>query len=216
MNPKKKNLLLKRFIKTRTKENKLLKTLEFQKEHYTEKLSIITLKKINNYIFIIIFIISGCGVYSFTGASISPDVKTISFENFYNNSPLGPSNMSVLFTEKIKDYFERNTNLTIIEEDGDLEIEGTIEDFSLAPVAPTAEGGRNSQYFTGLTRLTIRVNATYLNKFDDQFNYENKTFSFYKDFNQNTEELSSNEQDFLEEIFDQIILDIFNASVANW
>jgi len=190
--------------------------LGFQKEHYTEKLSIITLKKINNYIFVIIFIISGCGVYSFTGASISPDVKTISFENFYNNSPLGPSNMSVLFTEKIKDYFEKNTSLTIIEEDGDLEIEGTIEDFSLAPVAPTAEGGKNSQYFTGLTRLTIRVNATYLNKLDDQFNYENKSFSFYKDFNQNTEELSSNEQDFLEEIFDQIILDIFNASVANW
>ena len=58
----------------------------------------------------------GCGVYSFTGASISPEVKTISFENFFNNSPLGPSNMSVLFTEKIKDYFERNTSLEIVEE----------------------------------------------------------------------------------------------------
>tara|TARA_Y100001949_G_scaffold152035_1_gene138164 strand:- start:478 stop:852 length:375 start_codon:yes stop_codon:yes gene_type:complete len=124
--------------------------------------------------------------------------------------------MSVLFNEKIQDYFERNTSLTIVNENGDLEIEGSIEDFSLSPVAPTAEGGRNSQFFTGLTRLTIRVNATYLNKFDDQFNYENKSFSFYKDFNQDTEELSSNEQEFLEEIFDQIILDIFNASVANW
>ena len=49
--------------------------------------------------------------------------------------------MSVLFNEKIKDYFERNTSLTIVDENGDLEIEGTIEDFSLAPVAPTAEGG---------------------------------------------------------------------------
>ena len=124
--------------------------------------------------------------------------------------------MSVLFNEKIQDYFERNTSLTIVNENGDLEIEGSIEDFSLSPVAPSAEGGRNSQFFTGLTRLTIRVNATYLNKFDDQFNYENKTFSFYRDFNQDTEELSSNEQEFLEEIFDQIILDIFNASVANW
>ncbi len=124
--------------------------------------------------------------------------------------------MSVLFNEKIKDYFERNTSLTIVDENGDLEIEGTIEDFSLSPVAPTAEGGRDSQFFTGLTRLTIRVNATYFNKFDDQFNYENKSFSFYRDFNQDTEELSSNEQEFLEEIFDQIILDIFNASVANW
>ena len=171
--------------------------------------------KIIKHLFIL-FTIYGCGVYSFTGASISPEVKTISFQKFFNNSPLGPSNMSVLFNEKIKDYFERNTSLTIVDENGDLEIEGTIEDFSLSPVAPTAEGGRNSQYFTGLTRLTVRVNATYFNKFDDQFNYENKSFSFFKDFNQNTEELSSNEQEFLDEIFDQIILDIFNASVANW
>ncbi len=171
--------------------------------------------KVIKYFFILI-LISGCGIYSFTGASISPDIKTISFQNFFNNSPLGPSNMSVLFNEKIKDYFERNTSLTIVDENGDLEIEGTIEDFSLSPVAPTAEGGRDSQFFTGLTRLTIRVNATYFNKFDDQFNYENKSFSFYRDFNQDTEELSSNEQEFLEEIFDQIILDIFNASVANW
>ena len=171
--------------------------------------------KIIKHLFIL-FTIYGCGVYSFTGASISPEVKTISFQNFFNNSPLGPSNMSVLFNEKIRDYFERNTSLTIVDENGDLEIEGTIEDFSLSPVAPTAEGGRNSQYFTGLTRLTVRVNATYLNKFDEQFNYENKSFSFFKDFNQNTEELSSNEQEFLDEIFDQIILDIFNASVANW
>lgn len=171
--------------------------------------------KVIKYLFILI-LFSGCGIYSFTGASISPDIKTISFQNFFNNSPLGPSNMSVLFNEKIKDYFERNTSLTIVDENGDLEIEGTIEDFSLSPVAPTAEGGRDSQFFTGLTRLTIRVNATYFNKFDDQFNYENKSFSFYRDFNQDTEELSSNEQEFLEEIFDQIILDIFNASVANW
>ena len=171
--------------------------------------------KVIKYFFILI-LISGCGIYSFTGASISPDIKTISFQNFFNNSPLGPSNMSVLFNEKIKDYFERNTSLTIVDENGDLEIEGTIEDFSLSPVAPTAEGGRDSQFFTGLTRLTIRVNATYFNKFDDQFNYENKSFSFYRDFNQDTEELSTNEQEFLEEIFDQIILDIFNASVANW
>ena len=174
------------------------------------------MKKIKIFYFLLSVVISSCGIYSFTGASISPDVKTISFQNFYNNSPLGPSNMSVLFTEMIKDYFERNTSLILVDEDGDLEIDGTIEDFSLSPVAPTADGGRNSQYFTGLTRLTVRVNATYLNNTDDQFNYENKSFSFYKDFNQNTEELSSNEQEFLEEIFDQIILDIFNASVANW
>ena len=102
--------------------------------------------------YVIITLLSfGCGVYSFTGASISPEVKTISFQDFFNNSPLGPSNMSVLFTEKIKDYFERNTSLEIVDENGDLEIEGTIENFSLSPVAPTAEGGRTVSY----THLTL-------------------------------------------------------------
>ena len=81
------------------------------------------MKRIINHIFIVL-VISGCGVYSFTGASISPEVKTISFQDFFNNSPLGPSNMSVLFNEKIKDYFERNTSLTIVDENGDLILSG--------------------------------------------------------------------------------------------
>ena len=66
---------------------------------------------------IILITLYGCGVYSFTGASISPEIKTISIDNFFNNSPLGPSNMSVLFTEKLKDYFQRNTSLLLVKED---------------------------------------------------------------------------------------------------
>ena len=189
--------------------------MEYQKEHFIEKLNNITLRTFS----IILFFISinfSCGVYSFTGASISPEIKTVSIETYFNNSPLGPSNMSILFTEKLKDYFQKNTSLILVEADGDLQLEGSIDDFSTSPVAPTADGGKNSQYFTGLTRLSIRVSSSYLNTRDDQFNYENKSFSFYKDFDQNTEELSSNEQEFMDEIFDQIILDIFNSSVANW
>ena len=166
--------------------------------------------------YLLTFIIYGCGIYSFTGASISPEVKTISIETYFNNSPLGPSNMSVLFTEKLKDYFQKNTSLILIDSEGDLQLEGTIDDYNTSPIAPTAEGGKNAQYFTGLTRLTIRITSSYLNTQDDQFNYDNKSFSFYKDFDQNSEELSANEQEFLEEIFDQIIIDIFNSSVANW
>ena len=191
------------------------KILGFQKEHFTEKLNNITLKTFNIFFFLIGINFS-CGVYSFTGASISPEIKTVSIETYFNNSPLGPSNMSILFTEKLKDYFQKNTSLVLVESDGDLQLEGAIDDFSTSPIAPTADGGKNSQYFTGLTRLTIRVSSTYFNTRDDQFNYENKSFSFYKDFDQNTEELSSNEQEFMDEIFDQIILDIFNSSVANW
>lgn len=163
----------------------------------------------------LLFFASACGIYSFTGANISPDIKTISIETFYNNAALGPSNMSVLLTEKLKDYFQKSTSLVLVPEEGDLQFDGTIENYTLTPVAPTANDERGIGY-SALTRITITVKATYTNTQDDTFNYSTRTFSFYRDFDQNTTDLSANEQAFVEEIFDQIVLDIFNSSVANW
>lgn len=174
--------------------------------------------KLKNYslIFLLVAIsaATGCGVYSFTGASISADTKTISIQTFYNNAPLGPSNMSVLFTESIKDYFQQNTSLELTDTNGDLQIDGFISNYTITPVAATSSGRNDGVDFSALSRITITVNATYINLKDPTFDFD-RTFSFFKDYD-NTVDLSSNEEAFVEEIFDQIILDIFNASVANW
>jgi len=161
---------------------------------------------------LIITLSSGCGVYSFTGASISPDVKTISIQTFYNNAPLGPSNMSVTFTEKIKDYYQQNTSLQLVDNNGDLQIDGFIANYTITPVA--ANTGTDGQDFAALSRITITVSATYINLKDPTFDFD-QSFSFFRDYETEID-LASNEEQFVEEIFDQIILDIFNASVANW
>ncbi|MFT7238925.1 MAG: hypothetical protein ACI93L_003021 [Cyclobacteriaceae bacterium] len=170
--------------------------------------------KVFSLSFVLAFIIQSCGVYSFTGASISPDIKTISIGTFYNNAALGPSNMSVLLTESVKDYYQQNTSLSLVEVNGDLQLEGYISDYTITPVTANA-GGNDGVDYASLSRITIRVFCSYVNTQDDEFNFE-KNFSFFVDFDQNTEDLSSNEEDFVQQIFDQIILDIFNASVANW
>lgn len=157
---------------------------------------------------------TGCGVYSFTGASISPDVKTMSIQTFYNNAPLGPSNMSALFTETIKDYFQQNTSLELTDNNGDLQLDGFISNYTITPVAATA-GSQGQGDFSALSRITITVSATYINIKDPTFDFD-KSFSFFKDFDNNSTNLASDEEAFVEEIFDQIVLDIFNASVANW
>lgn len=169
---------------------------------------------INALSLIFILSLSGCGVYSFTGASISPTVKTISIQTFYNNAPLGPSNMQALFTEKIKDYFQQNTSLQVVDDNGDLQIDGYIANYTITPVSSNAAASGGVD-FSNLSRITITVFASYTNSQDDQFDFERK-FSFFRDFDQSREDLSANEQAFVEEIFTQIILDIFNASVANW
>lgn len=156
---------------------------------------------------------TGCGVYSFTGASISPEVKTISIQTFYNNAPLGPSNMSVLFTENVKDYFQQNTSLELVDVNGDLQLDGLITNYTITPVAANA-GTQGQADFSALSRITITVSATYVNIQDPTYDFD-KSFSFFKDFDTDTD-LAANEEQFVEEIFDQIILDIFNASVANW
>ena len=75
------------------------------------------------------FLLTNCGIYSFTGASISPDVKTISIQTFFNNAQLGPANMSILFTEGLKDYFQQNTSLAIVDNEGHLQFDGYIDNY---------------------------------------------------------------------------------------
>ena len=121
--------------------------------------------------------------------------------------------MSVLFTESIKDYFQQNTSLSIVDEDGDLQFDGYIDNYTITPVGANA-GNNNQGDISQLNRITITVFATYTNKTDDTFDFE-KRFSFFRDVDQE-EDLSANEEEYVQEIFDQIIVDIFNASVANW
>ncbi len=153
--------------------------------------------------------------YSFTGASLGPEIKTISIDNFYNDAGGGPPNMSQQFTEEIKDYYARNTSLGVVNANGDLLLDGSIVNYQFTPVAPQASGTDERSDQAGLMRLTITVKASYVNTYDDTFDFNNKTFSFYEDFPAD-QDPSTVEERLIDLIFEQIIFDIFNATVANW
>ncbi|MEM6842165.1 MAG: LptE family protein [Bacteroidota bacterium] len=158
---------------------------------------------------------SSCGVYSFTGAALGSEIRTISIDNFYNDAGNGPPNMSQIFTEEIRDYYQANTNLALVSENGDLLLEGSITRYEFVPVAPQASGSNDVADVAGLVRLNITVSASYVNTYSDEFNFENKSFTFFADFSADRDP-SSVEEELIEEIFDQIIFDIFAGTVANW
>jgi hypothetical protein len=66
--------------------------------------------------------ISGCKIYSFTGTTLSPDLKTFSIQNFQMAAAGGPQNMSLTFNEKLKEYYQRNTSLKFKNLDGDIHL----------------------------------------------------------------------------------------------
>lgn len=157
--------------------------------------------------------LSSCGVYSFSGVAIN--AKSISIAEFYNNTDLGPANIGQTFTNKLKDYMLQNTSMAIVQENGELQMEGIITDFRIADVAPTAGATVNDRDASALSRLTITVKVTYVNDGDDSMSFRDKSFSFYENVD-NTLSPDAISEAVINRILDQIILDIFNASVANW
>jgi hypothetical protein len=141
--------------------------------------------------------------------------ESISVVEFYNNADLGPANMSQTLTNDLKNYFIQNSSLKVVPEEGQLQLEGEIMDFKLTPIAPTATGNSDDLTSASLTRLTITVKATFINTVDENLSFKDKRFSFYQDF-PNEENLSDIEEQLTKTIFNRIITDIFNASVANW
>lgn len=140
--------------------------------------------------------------------------KTISIEEFYNNTDLGPANLGQTFTNRLKDYFIQNTNISVVQTNGEVMLEGVITDYRVTPIAPVSTGDSQINSASS-TRLTITVKANYINTLDETMSFKDKSFSFFKDFS-NDENLADIEEGLIRQIFDQISLDIFNASVANW
>ncbi|MCI5054914.1 MAG: LPS assembly lipoprotein LptE [Flavobacteriales bacterium] len=146
--------------------------------------------------------------YSFTGASICPEATTISIQYFENYAPLAPPTIGQDFTEKLRDAFISQTNLNLIDNGGDLKLEGKITFYRADPIAV------QSSEVAAQNRLTIKVDATYETICDPKQNFQ-RTFTRFADFDASTS-LSSVESTLIEEINDQLVQDIFNQSVSNW
>lgn len=151
---------------------------------------------------------TGCGVYSFTGASVAPDVKTVSVDFFPNRASLVQPSLSQTFTEKLRDKFVSQTNLTLLESGGDLTFSGTITDYSSVPIA--IQGNEQA----ALNRLTISVKVKFENAKDPKQNFES-SFSRYADYD-SRQSLNTVELQLIGEICNQLVDDIFNRAVINW
>ncbi len=123
--------------------------------------------------------------------------------------------MGPTFTNSLKTYFIQNSSLDVVQEEGELQMEGEIQDYRLTPIAPVSTGDPNAINNASSTRLTITVKVTYLNTLDDTMSFKDKTFSFYKDFS-NDQEFADIQEQLTKQVFERIINDIFNASIANW
>jgi len=158
-------------------------------------------------------ILHSCKIgYSFTGASISPAVKTVFIDYFTNRARVVNPMLSQAFTEAMKDKFVNETGLSMEREQGDLEFSGEITGYDVRPLSiQQSEQGRD---FASMNRLTVTVKVVFTNNKDHEQDF-NTSFSAYYDW-ESTRSLNDVESTATEVIVEQLIDDIFNKSVANW
>ncbi len=160
-------------------------------------------------VFVTMLAVQSCGIYSFTGTSIQPDVKTVTINYFeYTAMKVNPS-LSNQITEALQEKFIKLTKLELVDMEGDLEIVGTVSGYDVKATAVTA----NEQ--AAMNRLTVTVKVSFTNRKYPEEDFPDKSFSAYADFDA-MQSLDAVEAGLCEEIVEQLCEDIFNATVANW
>jgi len=164
--------------------------------------------KITGFFLFFLFSFSSCGIYSFTGASIAPEIKTISIQYFTNQASLVQPKLSQTLTDALKDRFMQQTTLNVVNGRADLTLEGAITNYSTQPVAIQS----NDQ--AAMNRLSITVRVTFVNEKNEKQNFET-SFTRYEDYDSKLS-LASVEDNLIKLISESLVEDIFNKSVVNW
>lgn len=152
--------------------------------------------------------LTSCKYYNFTGTG-KIDADSFQVNYFQNNAEIIEPGIERTFTLALQDLIQNQTSLTLTNSGGDLVYEGEIVDFRIAPMTATADQ-RAAQ-----NRLTVSVLVRFTNNRDEEQSFERR-FSHYHDYTGTEQLVGSQLTQALEQIYERITQDIFNASLAKW
>ena len=156
-----------------------------------------------------VLIVQSCGFYSFTGASVAPNIKTFQVNFFRNNAPIVEPGIDRLFTQTLQDLIVNQTSLDLTNQNADLIYEGEIVQYYIAPITATA------QNTAAQNRLTIAVNVRFFDTKNEGNDLEQR-FTFYFDYGGSAQLTGSQRDEAIAVIYERITQDIFNATLAKW
>lgn len=165
-------------------------------------------KRWSLYLGTLLIFCSCVGGYSFTGASISPETKTISILDFDNRATLVQPILATHLTDALRSKFSTQTSLIVVEYDGDMNIKGEIINYI---ISPTAIQGNDR---AARNRLTIAIKVSFIDKHNSKADF-NQIFSRFRDYD-SSQNLSDVEEVLINEITMELVDDIFNKAVVNW
>lgn len=157
-----------------------------------------------------VVVVTACTVsYKFTGTNIDyTKTKTISLDKFPIRANYVWSPMESMFYNTITDAFAQKTKLSVIKRNGDLQLSGEIVEYSQTNKSISSDG------YSAQVQLKITVNVRFVNTVRHEEDFEQR-FSATADYD-SSQQLTAVQEQLVQEMIDDIVDQIFNATVANW
>ncbi len=155
-------------------------------------------------------ILSSCSIsFSLNGSSINYDlVKTISIEKFPIRCAYVWSPMEGMFYSSLSDEYANKTKLQVLQRNGDLQLSGEITEYSQLNKSISSDG------YSAQTQLKMTVNVRFVNNSNHEEDFE-KQFSATAEYD-SSQQLTAVQEELVQQMIDDIVDQIFNATVANW
>lgn len=147
--------------------------------------------------------------YTLNGSSINYDIyKTVNVSDFPIRAALVYPPLQQTFENELLDYITHNTRLQTTDESSDLELRGEITGYTLSPQAVGTDA------YATETRLTITVHVVYTDNKNPANNID-QNFSAYRQFSSSLM-LTDVQDDLCQQISEELVTLIFNATFGNW
>lgn len=165
---------------------------------------------LSGWVMILAILMVGCTVtYKFNGASINYDIiKTIRIENFPNRALYQWGPMESMFNNALSDIYANQTKLQQVNRGGDLVLSGEISAYDQVNKSISSDG------FSSMMQLKMTVKVKFENAKNPAEDFE-RQFSATREFDA-TQQLNDVQEELVTQIIDEIVEQIFNATVANW
>lgn len=129
-----------------------------------------------------------------------------------NQAAQGPTNLSIDFTEKMRDYYQSNSKLIVnSSKASDLELYITISDFFARQVQNTSTSGGTATQM----ELVVSVKVKYVDNENAANSIETQVFPQKLLYSADLT-LDQAQVKILPDILDLLAQDIFNATIAKW
>ena len=167
--------------------------------------------RITRIFLLVLFVMSllaGCKVYSFNGANIPAEIKTVRVQYIENKARYNNQVLSPQLTDKLRQKIVSQTKLTQVNGDNaDYDISGYISQYDVS-----TSGISNQQVSTN--RLTVAVSLTLL---DRKTGAEPRNISASRSFDFSASlTLPQAERQLNDEIIRNLTDEIFNQLFSNW